>query len=252
MIIPTLGERIDLLKLSLESIISQQPRPDIVLVCPLKNTAIVNMAKKLKIVMLEDPGSLTAAINTGIAYAKDKYDFIGWMGDDDLLSPNSLQTSVAALDNHPRATVAFGYCDYIDDDGHKIFTSMAGDLAPWIMTWGPDLVPLPGSLIRRSSLDKAGEYDVSLKYAMDLDMFLRLRKLGPFVNTKTVLASFRWHPTSTTVANRTGSLEEAAAVKRKYLPKYLRPFAPIWEVPVGIATRLAAHRVTSLARKKQQ
>jgi GT2 family glycosyltransferase len=120
------------------------------------------------------------------------------------------------------------------------------------MTWGPNLVPLPGMMFRLSSLNQIGGFDENNKYSMDLDVLLRMRKIGKIINTKRTLASFRWHAESTTVSSRGKSLKEAAAVKRKYLPKYLRPFAPLWEVPVGIATRLAARRVSALARKKQE
>jgi GT2 family glycosyltransferase len=113
------------------------------------------------------------------------------------------------------------------------------------MSWGPNLVPLPGILYRHSAIQKAGDFDESLKYAMDLDMLLRLRKLGNFVCTGKTLAAFRWHTTSTTVANRQASLDEAARIKSRYLPKALRPLAPVWEIPVQLATKLAAKRVSA-------
>lgn len=249
-VIPTLGLRLDLLRLTLQSIMSQAPIPfDIIMIYPLKNKEARAIADEFKAISVEDPGSISSALNAGIAQAKPWHEFISWIGDDDLIAPNSFKTCITALDNEPTATLAYGYCDYINSDGEKIFTSSAGNLAPWLMTWGPNLVPCPGILFRLSSLKKAGKFDVNNKYSMDLDMLLRLRKIGKFINTKTTLASFRWHPSSTTVANRKASLREAELVKRKYLPKYLRPIAPIWEMPVRLATIVAARRVNLLAKK---
>jgi GT2 family glycosyltransferase len=249
MVIPTLGQRLDLLEETLTSLTKQKYPLDIVVVCPLKNKAAVDLAKKFGAAVVEDPGTLSGAVNVGFAAAKKSHDYVCWMGDDDLLAANALAATVPTLDTNPEAVIAFGYCDYIDDSGKRIFTSRAGKLAPWVITWGPNLVPLPGMLYRLSAVRKAGEFDTGLKYAMDLDMLLRLRKLGRFINTGQTLGSFRWHSTSTTVANRNASLKETEMVKRRYLPKPLRALAPLWELPVRVATRVAARRVSNLSAK---
>lgn len=249
MVIPTLGQRSTLLRQTLQSLTDQAPFPfDTVMIFPQKNSETKKIAKDFGALMIEDPGSISAAVNAGIAQSKAHHEYIGWIGDDDLLTKGSLSAVVTALDANPDAVLAFGYCDYIDDQGRHLFTSHAGRLAPWLMTWGPNLVPLPGIVFRKSALDIAGRFDVDNKYSMDLDMLLRLRKQGRFINTKKTLAAFRWHPTSTTVANRTLALKETEAVKRKYLPKTLRPIAPLWEIPVRYATKIAAKRVNSLAK----
>jgi cellulose synthase/poly-beta-1,6-N-acetylglucosamine synthase-like glycosyltransferase len=249
-LMPTLGKRNDLLRKTLESIAAQKPiMSDIAMVFPLNNKGAAGLAKEFGAIMVEDPGKgLSAAVNSGLAQAKPWHEFITWLGDDDLLTPKSLATSTKTLDNNKDAVVAFGYCDYIDINGKHIFTSRAGKLAPWLMTWGPDLVPMPGLLLRRTALEKVGLFDVDNKWSMDLDILLRLRKTGKFINTKTVLACFRWHQTSQTVSNRPKVLKEAEKVKRKYLPAPLRIFAPLWERPVRIATNLAVYRVNKLAR----
>lgn len=251
MVVPTLGQRTDLLRKTLSSIKDQHPTPyDIVMIFPLKNKETAALADEFGAMVVDDPGTLSGAVNAGIACAKPQHEYIGWIGDDDLIAPESLRVAIDALDKEPGAVVAFGYCDYIDDTGRRILTSRAGRLAPWLMTWGPNLVPCPGAVFRLSALHKAGEFDVTNKYSMDLDMFLRLRKIGKFINTKRVQASFRWHPTSTTVANREKVVRETEQVKRKYLPKSLRLFAPLWELPVRYATIFAARRVNTMARQK--
>lgn len=249
MIIATLGQRSALLRQTLQSLKDQTPiKFDTVMIFPLDNTETRKIAEDFGAIIVEDPGSLSGALNVGIAQAKPYHEYIGWIGDDDLLTKGSLETAVMALDDSPKASIAFGYCDYIDDDNNHIFTSRAGSLAPWIMTWGPNLVPLPGIVFRKSALDIAGDFDVNNKYSMDLDMLLRLRKIGKFINTKRIQACFRWHPTSTTVANRSAALKEARAVKQKNLPKILRPISPLWEIPVAFVTKIAAKRVNNLAK----
>lgn len=247
-VIPTLGERLDLLRQTLQSLAIQGSKiVDVVVVCPPKSPAR-KLATQFGATCTDDPGGLSAALNVGFALAKPWHDYASWMGDDDLLRPASLATTIAVLDANPKAVVAYGRCDYIDDKGRTIFTSKAGRLAPWIMTWGPNLLPLIGILYRLHDSKGVGGYDPSLKYSMDLDMWLRLKKRGDFIDTHKTLGAFRWHSTSTTVANRNISLTETEMVKRRYMPKPIQQIAFLWELPVRLATRFAAHRVTSLAQ----
>lgn len=246
LVIPTLGRRPELFALTLASILEQDEPADLVVVVPPDAHDVRAQAEAAGSRLVDDPGGMTAAINAGFALAEPHHVYANWIGDDDLLSPGSLRTTAAALDADPAAVVAFGYCDYIDDAGRRLFTSKAGRLAPWLMTWGPDLVPQPGALFRLDAVRKAGLLDPGLSYAMDLDLLLRLRRVGRFVNTRTVLSSFRWHASSTTVANRNPSLDEAELVKRRYLSPWQRRLAPAWERPVRFATRLAARRVSRI------
>jgi GT2 family glycosyltransferase len=249
LVIPTLGRRTELLSLTLRSIADQTDEPaDIVVVIPPDAAEARALAAAAGATLVDDPGGMSAAINKGFAKASEQHEYVNWIGDDDLLSPGSLAAAAAALDADPEAVVAFGYCDYIDDSGRVLFTSKAGRMAPWLMTWGPDLVPQPGCLFRRTTVQAVGGIDPSLSYAMDLDLLLRLRKRGTFVNTRRTLSSFRWHAASTTVANRAPSLDESEMVKRRYLDRRLRWGAPLWERPVRGATKLAAMRVNRLAR----
>lgn len=248
-IVATLGTRNELLKLTLESIVSQKiDNLNIIMVYPLENQETKALASEYNAYSIGDPGSMAGAVNVGIRHSTQKY--VSWIGDDDLLLPNSLQHTSKALDTHPEGVAAFGYCNYINEHGKLLFTSKAGKLAPWIMTWGPDLVPLPGALFRRSSLEQLDYlFDESLNFALDLDIFLRLRKIGKLVNVAKPVSAFRWHSTSATVSSRDKSLDEAELVKRKHLPSYLRPISTLWDKPVRIATKIAAKRVAKLAAK---
>lgn len=251
-VIPTLGTRNQLFEQTLRSIRSQQG-VDVLLivVTPTGATEARSLAKQFDAVVLDDPGSHSGAINSGFSAASEQCKYGNWIGDDDLLLPGALLTAARALDANPGSTVAFGYCDYIDDDGTRLFTSRAGRFAPWLMTWGPDLVPQPGALMRLSSIRQVGGLDATLSYAMDLDLFLKLRKIGSFTNTRTTLAAFRWHADSKTVANRGLSLAEGERIKRMHLPPAAARTAWLWEGAVRVATRIAARHVERLARSRR-
>jgi glycosyltransferase involved in cell wall biosynthesis len=249
-VVPTLGERLETLEDSLASVRAQQGvETHLVVVVPETALHAREAAQRYGATLVDDPRSgLSGAVNAGIATRRDE-DFYAWLGDDDLLLPGGLATLAGLLTRREDAVVAYGACPYIDDQGRTVAVSRAGGLATRIMGWGPNLLPQPASLTRLTALVAAGPYDESLKFAMDLDMFLRLKRSGAFISTKTEVAAFRWHPDSLTVANRDKSLAEAEMIKRRYLPVPLRRVAPGWELPVRWATRLAARQVGARSRK---
>lgn len=247
LIVPTLGKRPDYLRACLTSVRSQAVASSLILVRPFDASGVDALAREFGALTLDDPGSLPAAINLGASAAKPNHEFVNWLGDDDLLEPNSLARTTAALDRHARAVAAFGRCRYIDSDGQTLWVSKAGRLAPWILPWGPDLIPQPGMLVRTRAWNQVGGVDTSYRFAFDLDLLLKLRKLGPFVSTPSIVSSFRWHANSLTVSDRSTNIAESERAKRVNLAPALRPLASVWEPPVRWATRMAAHRVSQRA-----
>ena len=246
-ILATLGERTALLKETLESISKQQVPYDLVMIYPFSSKETAKLAKTYGAKSIEDPGGMSAAVNEGIKSAKQWHKYFTWIGDDDLLSEECLKSAVKVLDGNDNRVVAYGNLNYINPDGQLIFRNRIGKLAPLIISWGPNLMPLPGSVFRTTAVKRVGYFDTTLKYSMDLDLFLRLKRIGTFCHTGKVHASFRWHPTSTTVANREKILIETEFVKNRYLPKIVRPFSFLWDIPVRLATKIAAQRVNKLA-----
>lgn len=199
--------------------------------------------------LLQDPGSQTAAIELGIGQATASHRFVSWLNDDDLLTPSSLTHTRRALVSNESAVVAYGACEYIDEEGRLLWTSRAGAWAQRILAWGPDLIPQPGMLVRSSAWTSVGGLDTTLRFAFDLDLLLRLRRVGTFIDVDEVVSRFRWHASSLTVADRTTSLNESEAVKRRYLAPNALRLSWLWEKPVRGATRLAAARVSRRARR---
>ena len=248
MIVPTLGTRIDFLTQSLNSIASQDTPADIVVVCPKEATEARSLAEQHRATIIDDPGSLPKAINSGATQLRPHHEFINWLGDDDLLEPGSLTTTTQTLDHNPEATVAFGACRYIDHNNNELWISRAGKWAPRILGWGPDLIPQPGMLVRAAAWQASNGVDESLSMAFDLDLLLKLKQLGPLIDCNEVVASFRWHATSLTASDRTRNLQESEVVKRRYLSPAQSKLKWTWEKPVRVATRIAAHEVQRRAK----
>ena len=202
-------------------------------------------------VLIDDPGSgMADAVNAGLG-SRTSEEFYVWVGDDDELVPHGVAALMEALGNRSSAVVAYGHCDYVDEHGSSLARSRAGRFALWVLAWGPNLVPHPGSVIRLDALEEIGGYSPELSYALDLDVFLRLRRIGKFASLSVVSARFRWHPDSATVADRRASSREAMGVKDKYLPRGLRIFSALWNYPIAWLSAGAALQLNRRAKKKQ-
>lgn len=248
-VVPTLGNRPEHLRECLASIKRQSPEPQIVLVGP-DTPSVRFAADDVGAAWLADPGSQTRAINHGIESANQGIRYVNWLGDDDLLEPGSIELTRSALENNPHATVSYGACRYIDESGQELWVSKAGPWANRILSWGPDLIPQPGMLVRLDAWRAVGGVDESYRFAFDLDLLLKLRRLGPLVDVRKVVSSFRWHPDSLTVGDRDTNLTESERAKRAALSPRMRALSWMWERPVRAATRVAAWEVNRRARRQ--
>lgn len=252
-VVPTLGERPDYLNQCLSSI-SQAGlgagRAHIVLVCPesFDFETLLQAGTVHQIVM--DPGTgLPEAINEGFRHMPSGVELINWLGDDDLLSPGSLDLAIQVLDARPESVMAFGGCKYIDPKGEVIWVNRSGTLAVPLLRVGPDLIPQPGALFRRDSFLKVGGLDARFSWAFDFDLIIKLSKIGKLEFISKPLASFRWHPESLSVEFRKKSVREAHQVRKSHLPLWVRPLSFIWEYPVMLTTYLAGLRLTRITEK---
>lgn len=242
-VVPTLGTRLELLTECLQSIAGQSVTASIAIVAPESKSELKAIADRFGADLIPDPGSLTAAINLGVTSAKPHHEYVNWLGDDDLLEPGSLAATCEALDKDPSCVLAYGACRYVDESGNALWVSKAGKWAPRILKWGPDLIPQPGMLLRLRDWQRVGGLDESFKFAFDLDLLLKLQVFGTFRDVDQIVSSFRWHGDSLTVGDRTTSLKESEIARRRALSAFGKSMAWTWEMPVRMATRLAAYEL---------
>jgi GT2 family glycosyltransferase len=249
MVVPTLGRRIDHLELCLESITSQGlAGVDLVLVAP-ESSEVDALAQRYGARVVADPRrGISGALNAGFDAALPGTAYVGWLGDDDLLRAGSLAATTAALDADPGASMVYGWCDYVDGRGATVFSSRAGRLAARCITFAPNLVPQPGSLMRLADVRAVGGVDEDLLLSMDLDLFLRLRRRGRLIAVPQTLASFRWHADSATVRSQVDSAEEADRVRMRYMPRPVARLYGLGRWPGRLALRLVRKKVHSKAR----
>lgn len=242
-----MGNRPELLEKCLESI--HNAGCNIVhVVIPDPTKAAQLLADRQVSTIVTDPmNGLAAAINAGIDSLPDDVLYANWLGDDDLLTSGSVITARSALVTNPSTSLVFGACEYIDGDGNVIFRSASGRWAPYLMYVGPQMVPQPGSLFRVADFRAVGGLDITYKFAFDLDLLMKLRRLGGFTYVGQTLSKFRWHADSLSVGGRGGSVSEASKIRRKHLPPVIRQLSAMWEPLLRMVILRAGARVTRRA-----
>ena len=243
-VVPTTGSRPEYLPQALLSI-REAGNAYVILVGKKGVDASKLLSAKLIDEYFDEPGEdVASAINFGIRVMPESVQFVNWLGDDDLLTPGSIDTALVRLDQADSPALVFGGCTYIDHLGREIFTNKSGAWAGLLMRFGPQLIPQPGALFRRNLFEKVGGLNTQYGWAFDFDLFISLSKIGKIVFLPIVVSKFRWHKDSLSVKRRRESVSEASAVRKANLPTVLRPISELWEWPVRQATYFAGTRVS--------
>lgn len=251
-VLPTLGDRLDSLRKALVSCaeLDESLSATVVMVVPASALAARKLGQEFGVQIVDDLGMGMSAAMNGAIRARTTEDFYVWVGDDDELLAHGVSRLLDAIKQNQGAVVAFGDCEYVDNFGNSLGTNRTGRFAVRLMTWGPNLVPHPGTVIRLDALEAVGGFDEELRFAMDLDMFLKLRRMGKFAYLPVATARFGWHPDSATVANRYASSKESILVKKRHLPPGVRFVSWVWNYPVLVASRIAAWLVNGRGSRR--
>jgi glycosyltransferase involved in cell wall biosynthesis len=155
-----------------------------------------------------------AAINEGIALGTAPY--VCWLNSDDLLLPGGLDKLVDALERHSMWPAAYGKALHLDE--------VSGRRTPaWVEPFNERrmatrcVITQPASLIRRSAWTAVGGLDVSLKMALDYDLWWRLyRTGGPLGFVDEEVAVNRNHDETKTRIHRRLHYKEAMETVRRH------------------------------------
>lgn len=193
--------------------------------------------------IVEDKQGLPSAINFGIANLPKNCTYVSWLGDDDLLVENTVEILANRLDVDPSLTFVYGGCTYIDSAGKPIGSNQSGTWAMKVIKFGPDLIPQPGSLFRRSSYEQVGGVSTSYKFAFDHDLFLKLLRIGTGAYLNLIVSAFRWHPNSLSVSQRKFAVREASKIRLAHQHWLYRKLFLPWEIFIRFLTLHAGNIV---------
>lgn len=139
------------------------------------------------------------AFNKGFAHARGR---IGcWVNADDILLPGTLRSVLECLDKRPKTEWITGGMAFCDDKLRVRQLRIGSSLPPLVnpMTLSMTVIGGPSSFFPIERMKRIGGFDLSLRYTMDNDLWMRLFKDGArFTHINRCFWAFRLHEDSKT------------------------------------------------------
>ena len=158
---------------------------------------------RIRVLVQENQG-LAAALNNGIAMARGKY--IARMDDDDISLPNRLEIQYRFMESHPEILASSGLAIVINKWGDEYAEWKTEEDSSKIdskhINEGCTSLCHPASIIRKSAWEAVGGYSSDIRYAQDLDFWLKLGEIGTLANLAEPLILYRMHNNSASGTHR--------------------------------------------------
>jgi GT2 family glycosyltransferase len=161
--------------LTAESVRAAVPSARHIVVCPQEKASAVGQVGSVQLIAQQRPG-LYPKLNQGWREAGVDWDAFTWINDDDVLCAPGFGAIVQAMAGDPRIDFAYGRVDLIDGRGRRVcelpVARRSADLGDLLVQ---GIMPLaqPGTLIRRSAIEKLAGLDERFVITGDLDLFAR-------------------------------------------------------------------------------
>jgi len=146
----------------------------------------------------QENAGVSAALNRALALAKGE--FVARMDGDDVCLPNRLELQLEFLRNSDMIMVGSNV-RLIDSNGMSLVdverSANHEEIESQLLSGDGSAIIHPTMFCRRNALESIGGYRESIRSIEDLDLFLRLTRIGKVGNMNQVLLLYRQHPMST-------------------------------------------------------
>ena len=115
------------------------------------------------------------AINRG--WRKSSGDILAYLNADDQYKPGAIAAAAGYFEKHPEAGIVYGSCGsfFTGQPEERTYSPPEFSLKRLLFE---NFIPQPTVFIRRQVLDKIGVLDLSLRYCLDYDLWLRAAAHG--------------------------------------------------------------------------
>jgi glycosyltransferase involved in cell wall biosynthesis len=169
-----------------------------------------------KRVLREVKGGISRAMNQGIEAASGE--FVAHLHSDDYYAGDDVLASVAERFASEGVDWVFGAIQVLKD-GQLVPPYPMRPFSYRAFAAGHASVPHPAVFIRRSAFGRVGMFDEGLKYAMDIDLWLRLGRVARPATLDRPLTIFRDHAGSVSSANKIKARQEEFQVRRRHMQR---------------------------------
>lgn len=208
--IPTFNTPATFLREALESVLQQDPGPDVMQIKVVDDAsidgnsqAVVAAVGRGRIEFERNPRNLGQARNLNRCISRARGHLVHLLHADDFVSPVFYAVQAAAAARHREIGVFASQSRYIEA---SVWT---GGSSPLIRQWvknGRDVsmffyetpIQTPGVVVRRESYERVGGFSPSLAFLVDLEAWVRLISTTSAFMIPTPLASYRMHSASVT------------------------------------------------------
>jgi len=167
-------------------------------------------------------GGACAARNTGLAMAETE--FVLFLDADDRLLSRAIEHHLAVMERHSEAVMVFGSNHVISAEGARIGKSIVPDQDVTLEDLAMTVTPCPSQcLYRRSTVQQVGGMNETLRPGDEIDLNMRLLRLGKIISYPEFVMEYRSHPNQGTKNRLTNSSAHLRALELNIGPKGTSP-----------------------------
>lgn len=172
-----------------------------------------------KIAWVSEPDNgETEAVNKGFKIARGE--IIGWVSSDNTLELDAIEKVVSFFKEYPEVYMVSGGANIIDKSGKLleiIRPPAVFSLKSLILKTGAYGMYEPATFIKKNILEEVGMLNSSIKYAIDLDLYIRIGMKYRAEHVPHILANVRYHPEATSLRKSKELRAEVHMLGKKYL-----------------------------------
>jgi glycosyltransferase involved in cell wall biosynthesis len=169
-------------------------------------------SSKLRWVSEKDKGQ-TDAINKGIRMSTGE--IISYLNSDDVYEPGSFKIIADYFINNPEAMLVYGKGKHIDK-GDEFIEDYPSKPTDYLGLHPTCSICQPTAFWKRELIEEIGYFDMSLKYAMDYDYWIRTSMKYPLNYIYKYLGSTRFYKETKTSGQRSKVHREIIEVQKRY------------------------------------